>query len=105
MAKNTLLALEILQKSGKYDALKDGFFAQAIWTNSGFFFRIDQKYQAQYYALLRKVFEPVDTSLLKSPLLRPEDKWMIKAIIENRGPKALRRAYILGGMRRKVTKS
>ncbi len=102
MAKNTLLALEILQKSGKFEALKDGFFAQAIWTNSNFFFRIQKKYREKYYNLLRKIFEPADKTVFSNPLLRAEDKMMIQIIMEDRGSAALRLAYIFGGLRRKL---
>lgn len=102
MAKNTLLALEILQKSGKFEALKDGFFAQAIWTNSNFFFRIQRKYREKYYNLLRKIFEPADKTVFSNPLLRPEDKMMIRSIMKNRGSGAVRRAYTFGGLRRRL---
>ena len=105
MAKNTLLALDILENSGKFEELKNAFYAQAIWTNSSFFYRIEKQYREQYYLLLKKIFARADKALLDSPLLRPEDKMMVRAIIENRGAGALRRAYILGGMRRKLVGS
>lgn len=105
MAKNTLLSLEILQKSGKYKYLKEGFFAQAIWTNSSFFFHIKWRLKNEYFSLLRKVFLPIKNDpTFKGIFLRPEDKLMIKILEKNYGSKVLYLAYIFGSLRRKITR-
>lgn len=103
MGKNTLAGLKIIQKSPDYDKIKEPFFAHALWTNIGFFYRIDKEYKAEYYALLRKVFEPIKNDPdFKYQFCRPEDVWAIKAI--NRFPTwyAFYAAHLAGGARRRA---
>lgn len=103
MAKNTLLSLDILKKSGKFEQLKDGFFAQAYWTNIAFFSRIQPKYRQQYFILLKKIFADVNLDELDGyRYLRPEDKFAIKQILTKKNWRALFTAYSLGRAKRLI---
>lgn len=59
MAKNTETGLKILQQSGYYEQLKEPFFAHALWTNIGFFYRISSQYRHEYFEYLRRIFAPL----------------------------------------------
>lgn len=101
MAKNTLLGLKILKDSGKYDSMRDGFFAQAYWTNIAFFSRIQPQYRQQYFVLLKKIFSDLDEkSLAGCKYLRSEDKFAISQILHKKNWRALYVAYSLGRVKR-----
>lgn len=103
MGKNTETGLNIIKDSGYYDALKEPFFAHALWTNIGFFYRIEKKYKNEYYALLRRIFEGLKTDTsFKYKFCRPEDKFAIKAILKHKSWHAFYASHILGGIRRKL---
>ena len=101
MGKNTETGLEILKKSGKYDALKEAFFAHALWTNIGFFFRIDKKYKKEYFDILHRIFLNIkDDGSFKYIYFRPEDIQCAKALM-NDNLSAFKRSWYLGGIKRK----
>ena len=103
MGKNTLAGLKILQKSPDYDALKEPFFAHALWTNIGFFYRIDRQYKDEYYQILRKVFAPLKNDPnFTYRFCRPEDKWAIKAINRYKTWYAFYAAHLAGGAKRRL---
>lgn len=83
MGRNTISGLKILKESGQYDALKEPFFAHALWTNIEFFRKIDSEYKAEYYAMLREIFLNLkgDKSF-KYKFFRIEDKSAVKLIIK-----------------------
>lgn len=83
MGQNTLAGLLILKKSGKYDALKEPFFAHAFWTNIEFFHKIDEEYKPEYYKMLREVFLNLkDDKEFSYRYFRLEDKSAAKAFIK-----------------------
>ena len=83
MGKNTLSGLKILKSSGKYDALKEPFFAHALWTNIEFFHKIDKEYKPEYYSMLRKIFLNLKGDKdFKYKFFRLEDKSAVKLIIK-----------------------
>lgn len=101
MGKNTETGLEILKKSGKYDALKEAFFVHALWTNIGFFFRIDKKYKKEYFDILHRIFLNIkDDDSFKYIYFRPEDIQCAKALM-NDNLSAFKRSWYLGGIKRK----
>jgi len=104
MGKNTETGLEILKASGKYDALKEPFFVHALWTNIGFFFRIDKKYKKEYFDILHRIFLNIkDDKDFKYTYFRPEDIQCAKALM-NDNLTAFRRSWYLGGIKRKGCK-
>ena len=104
MGKNTETGLEILKASGKYDALKEPFFVHALWTNIGFFFRIDKKYKKEYFDILHRIFLNIkDDKDFKYTYFRPEDIQCAKALM-NDNLAAFSRSWYLGGIKRKGRK-
>ena len=126
MLDNTKTGLSILKKSGKYEGLKDAFYAHALWVNSGFFYKIDKEYREKYYKGLKEIFGKYakeirkESEILKNipeeykydgfesfestRFLRFEDKLFLNVIADDAGVDSLRRAYVLGGLKRKVEK-
>lgn len=105
MAKNTLLSYRTLKDSGLYEDLKEGFFAQAIWTNSAFFFKIKSSFKKKYYEIFRKICVPLKNDpTFKGIFLRPEDKLMITILTKDYGVFALFLACIIGIMRRRFSR-
>ena len=103
MGKNTLAGLKILQASPDYDALKEAFFAHALWTNIGFFYRIDRQYKDEYYQILRQVFAPIkDDPTFTYKFCRPEDVRSIKAINRHATWYAFYLSHLAGGARRRL---
>lgn len=103
MGKNTLSGLEIIQASPDYNKLKEPFFAHALWTNIGFFYRIDKKYKPEYYAILRKVFVPIkNDESFQYKFCRPEDVWAIKSINQFDSWIMFYMAHLAGGARRRI---
>lgn len=103
MAKNTKTGLEIIKASKHYDELKEAFYAHALWTNIGFFYRIKNKYKAEYYNDLRDIFSNLKTDKNFSyKFFRPEDKMSVRAILNNKTYPAFYASHILGGIRRKT---
>ena len=101
MGKNTLSGLAILKKSGKYEALKEAFFAHALWTNIGFFYKIDREYKEEYYRMLREIFGGLDgDSTFTGKWLRPEDRQSVKAILKHEDWRWFYFSHIVGGVRR-----
>lgn len=83
MGRNTLSGLEILKKSGQYDALKEPFFAHALWTNIEFFHKIDPEYKPEYYKMLRKIFLNLKgDKYFTYKFFRLEDKSAVKLMIK-----------------------
>lgn len=105
MGKNTETGLNIIRNSGYYDALKEPFYAHALWTNIGFFYRIEKKYKNEYYSHLRKIFEDLKTDTsFKYEFCRPEDKLAIKAILRHKNWHAFYASHIFGGIRRRIAR-
>lgn len=104
MGKNTETGLEILKASGKYNALKEPFFAHALWTNIGFFFRIDRKYKKEYFNILHRIFLNIKYDKdFKYTYFRPEDVQCVKALM-NDNLASFCRSWYLGGIKRKGRK-
>lgn len=105
MAKNTQTGLDILKKSGYYEQLKEPFFAHALWTNIGFFYRIEKQYKKEYFERLRKIFEDLKTdNSFKYIYFRPEDKISVKAILNNDNWHKFQLSHIAGGIKRRMAR-
>lgn len=105
MAKNTKTGLNILQKSGYYDQLKEPFFAHALWTNIGFFYRIRSDLKKEYYSELKEIFNPLkNDDEFQYQYFRPEDKRAVKALLKYDNWRHFETAHILGGIKRKIKK-
>lgn len=105
MGKNTETGLNIIKASGYYDALKEPFYAHALWTNIGFFYRIERQYKNEYYSHLRKIFEDLKTDTsFKYEFCRPEDKLAIRAILKHKNWHAFYVSHIFGGIRRRIAR-
>ena len=105
MGKNTLTGLKILKKSGYYEDLKEPFYAHALWTNIGFFYRIDKKYKKEYFNYLQKIFMDLKYDVdFKFLYFRPEDIFSIKAIIKHNSYRLFEISHIFGGSTRRLKK-
>lgn len=84
MAENTKTGIEIVRKSGKLAELKEAIYIHALWTNMGFFMRIDAKYRKEYYEKLREIFQEVkDDNEFKFLYFRPQDRWFFDLIMNH----------------------
>lgn len=103
MAKNTKTGLNTIKNSGHYDELKEAFYIHALWTNIGFFYKIDKKYKKEYYDDLREIFSSLrEDKDFSYKFFRPEDKKSVKAILNNKTYTAFYVSHILGGIKRKA---
>ncbi len=84
MAKNSKTGIELVQKSGKMDKLKEALYVHVLWTNMGFFQKIDSKYRKTYYNLLRELLLPIrnDESFVYR-YFRPQDKLFCSLITDH----------------------
>lgn len=105
MGKNTETGLKIIKKSGYYEQLKEPFYAHALWTNIGFFYRIKRQYKDTYYNHLRRIFADLaEDKSFKYEFFRPEDKAAVRAIIKCKNWYAFYLCHIAGGIRRRIEK-
>lgn len=103
MGKNTETGLKIIKESGYYEAIKEPFYAHALWTNIGFFHRIEKKYKKEYFECLKRIFSDLkDDSDFKYTYFRPEDKRSVNAILNNKNYYMFELSHIIGGVRRKI---
>lgn len=103
MAKNTETGLDIVKASGQYDYVKEPFFAHALWTNIGFFFKIDRKYKKEYYSYLRKIFSNIKGDPdFKYTYFRTEDKLSVKYILSKKSWVFLQLSHLFGGIKRRM---
>lgn len=106
MIDNTKKSLDIVIGSGKYNDVKEAFFAQAFWSNINFFNRISLKYKKEYYDKLRTIFEILkDDKDFKYIYFRPEDILCVKSIIKNKGWAILYMSFCFGWIRRKINRT
>lgn len=82
MPENTMNAYKIMMDNNRYDDVKEAFFTQAMWANYEFFYRIDKKYQREYFDKLVEIFAPIK----KDPhfmyrFFRPGDVWLVKQLL------------------------
>lgn len=105
MSKNTETGLKIIKDSGFFETLKEPFYAHALWTNIGFFYRIEKQYKDEYYLRLRKIFSGLKhDEAFTYRYFRPEDKIAIKAILKYDKWYAFYISHILGGIRRRIAR-
>lgn len=105
MSKNTETGLKIIKDSGFFETLKEPFYAHALWTNIGFFYRIEKQYKDEYYRRLRKIFSSLKhDKTFTYKYFRPEDKIAIKAILKYDKWYAFYISHILGGIRRRIAR-
>ena len=105
MSKNTETGLKIIKDSGLFETLKEPFYAHALWTNIGFFYRIEKQYKDEYYLRLRKIFSGLKhDEAFTYRYFRPEDKIAIKAILKYDKWYAFYISHILGGIRRRIAR-
>lgn len=83
MAKNSLSGINIVKASGKYDQLKEALYVHTLWTNMGFFQKINGKYRKTYYEMLREIFLPLKSDPDFTYLyFRPQDKFFFSLITD-----------------------
>ena len=70
MAKNSKSGIEIAQKLGKYEAIKEALIVHVLWANVGFFYAIKKKYKKKYYELMHGILQSAD---VKGELFTPAD--------------------------------
>ena len=105
MGKNTETGLKIIKESGYYEQLKEPFYAHALWTNIGFFYRIEKQYKDDYYKILRRIFSDLkDDKDFKYEYFRPEDKLALKSILRHEDWHAFYFSHVLGGVRRRASR-
>lgn len=104
MAKNTKTGLEIIRKNGKYEVVKEAFYAHALWSNIGFFYKIERQYKAEYYRKLQEIFADLrgDRSF-QYKYFRKEDKIAIKALLKYKSWHPFYLSHVFGGVRRKIS--
>lgn len=84
MAKNSKTGVEIVKSSGLFAQLKEALYIHVVWTNMGFFRKIDNKYRREYYYALRELFKPIaedpDFTYL---YFRPQDRMFFNLITKH----------------------
>lgn len=108
MAKNTKTGLDIIEKSGKMPKLKETIYIHALWTNMGFFMRIDSKYRKEYYEKLKAILLPIAKDKdFEYRFFRPQDKWFFNLVVNHNYPTVVAaldamnaKAKIMGGVKR-----
>ncbi len=84
MAKNSQTGINIVKKSGLYNELKEALYIHVVWTNMGFFCKIDSMYRRDYYDQLRKLFEPVKQDPdFTYRYFRPQDRLFFSSIADH----------------------
>lgn len=87
MAKNSKTGIQIVEKSGLLPELKEALYVHVVWTNMGFFRKINRKYRKQYYELLHEIFQAVKNDPDFTYLyFRPQDKMFFNLIAKHRYP-------------------
>lgn len=105
MGKNTETGLKIIKESGYYEQLKEPFYAHALWTNIGFFYRIERQYKKEYFECLKRVFADLkDDPEFTYKYFRPEDKRSLHAILNHDNYYLFELSHILGGVGRRVNR-
>ena len=105
MGKNTETGLKIIKESGYYEQLKEPFYAHALWTNIGFFYRIERQYKKEYFECLKRVFADLkDDPEFTYKYFRPEDKRSLMAILNHDNYYLFELSHILGGVGRRVNR-
>ena len=103
MANNTQTGLNILKESGYYDKLKEPFYAHALWTNIGFFYRIDREFKQEYFDRLKKIFaDLVNDKDFAYRYFRPEDKVAVKRLLKSNSWESFEMAHVAGGIKRRI---
>lgn len=105
MGKNTETGLKIIKDSGYYEELKEPFYAHALWTNIGFFYRIERKYKKEYFDCLKRVFADLKEDYdFKYTFFRPEDKRSINAILNSNNYYHFEISHLMGGVSRRLNR-
>lgn len=74
--------VEIVKKSGKFEAVKEALYIHILWTNLGFLYNIDSKYEKIYWEKLREILSPVKTDAsFKYSYFRKTDKLLLAIIL------------------------
>ncbi len=103
MGKNTETGLKIIKESGYYEQLKEPFYAHALWTNIGFFYRIERQYKKEYFDCLKRVFvDLAEDGDFTYRYFRSEDKRSIDAILNSDNYYKFELSHIIGGVRRRI---
>ncbi len=89
MAKNSQTGIEIVKQTGKFDELKEALYVHVVWTNMGFFQKIDRKHRKEYYRLLRELLTPLRADQdFRYTYFRPQDKLFLSLIVDHSYPMA-----------------
>lgn len=84
MAKNSQTGIDIVKKTKYFDQLKEALYIHVLWTNMGFFQKIEAKYRKTYYNLLRQIFLPLREDKDFTYLyFRPQDKLFLSLIMNH----------------------
>lgn len=80
MAKNSQAGIEIAQKLGIYEAIKEALIVHILWANVGFFYAIEKKYQKTYYKLMHEMLKSIK---INGELFTPAD-WKFFKLMNKR---------------------
>lgn len=73
--------IKIVKESGLYPQLKEALYIHVLWTNVGFFYNINPKYQKAYWQALRNILLPVKQDpTFRYQYFRAYDKIFFKII-------------------------
>ena len=104
MVKNNETCLDILKKSGQYDALKEAFFAHVVWANMGFYYRVGRENRKEYYDRMKNLLmNIVDDPTFKYTYFRSIDKKVVKSFT-TKGGKLFLNIKPYGGIAKRKTK-
>lgn len=83
MAQNSETGIKLVKQSDMFSQLKEALFVHVLWTNMGFFQKINSKYRKTYYEGLRQLLMPVKEDPDFTYLyFRPQDKLFFSLITD-----------------------
>lgn len=84
MAKNSKTGIDLVKASGRLDELKETLYIHVVWTNMGFFQKINSKYRQTYYEMLREIFLPIKNDpTFTYKYFRPQDRLFFSLITDH----------------------
>ncbi len=79
MVENNNTCLELIDKYGMYDQLKEAFFAHVIWANMDFYYRVGRENRKEYYDKMRQLLSRItNDETFTYKFFRPIDKTIVR---------------------------
>ncbi len=104
MVASCQTGIEIVKQSGHYDQLEEALYIHALWTNVGFFYNINRKYQKEYWQALRRLLLPIKQDpTFTYQYFRPYDKLFFR-IITSKSWSVVKLGLLAMSGRRKIRK-